>query len=185
MATFEITAESIELVRLVQAAQSGDREAFGELFIRFQARVFAIALRTLGNHGDAMELTQDVFLKAMTKLDQLRSPECFPGWLRSIARRMAINRISRNPAARTVEQESLDAQCIERRTPLSYVLDRERADEVRSGLDRLGALDRETLDAFYLRGQSLRDLSSEFDAPIGTIKRRLHTARKRLSAQLA
>ncbi len=185
MATFEITAETIELVRLVKAAQAGDREAFGELFTRFHARIFAMALRRLGHHGDAMELTQDVFVKAMTKLDQLRSPECFAGWLRSIARRMAINRISRHAPPRTVEQESLNAQCLDRRTPESYALDRERADQVRHGLSRLGALDRETLDAFYIRGRSLRDLSSEFDAPIGTIKRRLHTARKRLSAQLA
>lgn len=185
MASFEVTDESLEVLRLVRAAQAGNREAFGELFVRFQARVFAIALRALGNHGDALELTQDVFLRAMTKLDQLRAPECFPGWLRSIARHMAINRLSRKPGTRTLEQATLDAQCIDCRTPLSDALEREQRDEVRNGLGQLRALDRETLDAFYLRGQSLRDLSSEFDAPIGTIKRRLHTARKRLCAHLA
>ena len=45
-------------------------------------------------------------------------------------------------------------------------------------------MDRETLDAFYVRGQSLIEMADEFDAPIGTIKRRQHTARKRLAKEV-
>ncbi len=45
-------------------------------------------------------------------------------------------------------------------------------------------LDRETLTAFYIRGQSLIEMSDHFDAPVGTIKRRLHVARKRLSKEV-
>ena len=49
---------------------------------------------------------------------------------------------------------------------------------------RLGKLDRNTLVAFYIHGQSLIEMSDEFAAPIGTIKRRLHVARKRLAKEL-
>ena len=52
------------------------------------------------------------------------------------------------------------------------------------GLDRLRELDRRTLIAFYVEGQSLKQMSDEFDSPIGTIKRRLHTARNRLREEL-
>jgi len=52
------------------------------------------------------------------------------------------------------------------------------------GLRRLKPLDRATLLAFYIRGQSLQEMSAEFETPIGTIKRRLHVARKRLAQQL-
>jgi RNA polymerase sigma-70 factor (ECF subfamily) len=45
-------------------------------------------------------------------------------------------------------------------------------------------MDRETLVAFYVRGQSLLEMSEEFDSPVGTIKRRLHVARKRLAKEL-
>ena len=55
---------------------------------------------------------------------------------------------------------------------------------MRAGLNRLRALDRETLEAFYVRGQSLLEMSDEFDAPLGTIKRRLHVARKRLAKEV-
>jgi RNA polymerase sigma-70 factor (ECF subfamily) len=60
----------------------------------------------------------------------------------------------------------------------------ERVAQVHSGLSRLGEMDRDTLEAFYLRGQSLIEMSDRFDAPVGTIKRRLHVARKRLAAEL-
>jgi RNA polymerase sigma-70 factor (ECF subfamily) len=60
----------------------------------------------------------------------------------------------------------------------------ERARQVRAGLRRLKALDRKTLVAFYVDGQSLAEMSTKFASPIGTIKRRLHTARKRLAVEL-
>ncbi len=49
----------------------------------------------------------------------------------------------------------------------------------------MGRLDRETLQAFYFEGRSLQEMSDDFRSPIGTIKRRLHTARNRLRDQLA
>jgi RNA polymerase sigma-70 factor (ECF subfamily) len=47
-------------------------------------------------------------------------------------------------------------------------------------LNRLGDIDRQTLWAFYFEGSSLKEMSDRFESPIGTIKRRLHTARGRL-----
>ena len=55
---------------------------------------------------------------------------------------------------------------------------------MRDGLGRLKELDRETLEAFYVRGHSLLEMADEFDAPLGTIKRRLHVARKRMAKEV-
>lgn len=176
--------ELISTTDLVRAAQGGDRDAFGDLFRRFERSVFAISLRRLRDFNEAQELTQEVFIQAMTKLNQLREPECFGGWLKSITHRMAINRIVRRAPDRAVEPESLEASCVEHQTPLSLVMDGERSSQVRAGLNRLRELDRETLVAFYVHGQSLIEMSEEFDAPLGTIKRRLHVARKRLADEV-
>lgn len=173
--------QTAELVRL---AQTGDRDAFGQLFERFQPTVFAIALRRLGNVNDAQELVQDVFIQAMTKLDQLRTPECFIGWLRQITVRMSINRRLRRGPVISVEPEILETTLTVTADPRDIALAGERRDQVRRGVARLRAMDRETLDAFYVRGQSLIEMSDQFDAPIGTIKRRLHTARKRLAQEV-
>ena len=56
--------------------------------------------------------------------------------------------------------------------------------QVQAGLARLGDLDRQTLVAFYVNGKSLIEMAIEFDAPVGTIKRRLHVARKRLAKEV-
>jgi len=181
MTTITLDTDKTELISLVRAAQGGDRQAFGELFERFERHVMAIALRRLGDFGEAQELCQDVFIQAMKKIGQLREPEAFAGWLRSITNRMAINRLVRRPVDHAIESETLDYACVETRTPLADALAGERAREVRKGLKQLRRLDRETLVAFYVRGQSLIEMSDAFDAPVGTIKRRLHVARKRLA----
>ena len=68
--------------------------------------------------------------------------------------------------------------------PMDRLIQEEQADELRGGLVRLQPLDRETLEAHYLGGRSVQQMSRDFKAPVGTIKRRLHVARKRLRQQL-
>lgn len=184
MSTQELENEKLEATRLVLAAQSGDREAFGVLFERFERHVFAIALRRLGDYAEAQELTQDVFIQALTKLDQLRTPEAFGGWLRSITNRMAINRLVRRAPDTAMENEVFEGSWTDDVTPLDAAIEHEDAANIRQGLARLGRLDRETLEAFYVRGESLLEMSDSFDAPVGTIKRRLHVARKRLAREV-
>jgi RNA polymerase sigma-70 factor (ECF subfamily) len=169
---------------LVVAAQHGDREAFGELALRYERVVYATALRRLGNHAEAQEVCQEVLVRAMQKVSQLREPEAFGGWLQAVANRMAINRAVRKRAAVASDPELLEATCVESETPLTAALARERQTQVRAGLGRLGKLDRQTLEAFYVQGQSLVEMSQEFRSPVGTIKRRLHVARKRLAKEL-
>lgn len=176
--------EKLQVVQLVRAAQRGSRQAFGELFERYERHVFAVALRRMGDYAEAQELVQDVFVQAMLKLDQLRQPECFGGWLRSITHRMAINRMVRRGPDLPTEPETLTATCVESNTPLDLMLVGEREEQVHEGLNRLRELDRETLEAFYVKGHSLLEMSDEFDAPVGTIKRRLHVARKRLAKEV-
>jgi RNA polymerase sigma-70 factor (ECF subfamily) len=170
---------------IVRRAQSGDRDALGQLIERYQAAVYSIALRRLGNHAEAQELCQEVFLQALEKIGQLREPAAFGGWLRAIANRMAINRGLRRGPVLSAEPELLDANQVESRTPLVNVLAKERQSHVRAGLRRLRALDRQTLEAFYVEGRSLVEMSDDFASPLGTIKRRLHVARKRLARELA
>lgn len=171
---------------LVERAQGGDRDAFGLLVEQFHRTVYAICLGRLGNASEAMELTQDVFLHVMKRLDQLREPERFAGWLRQVAARMAINRATRHVPPASVETEVLEGAeaSMHRDDPLDTLINRERAAKLWNGLNRLKDLDRETLIAFYIQGRSLLEMSEALDAPIGTIKRRLHTARKRLKAEL-
>jgi RNA polymerase sigma-70 factor (ECF subfamily) len=174
--------ETLDLVRL---ARAGDQNAFGELVVKYQSMVFATAFRRLRNRTTAAEVTQDVFIQMLRKLPQLRDDNLLEAWLRKIAVRLSINRAVRRPRERLGEEIALDSAMAQSTAPLDRMMARENADQLREGLERLRALDRETLIAFYFEGRSLQEMSDQFASPIGTIKRRLHTARIRLRETLS
>jgi RNA polymerase sigma-70 factor, ECF subfamily len=185
--TRELDTESrdwADLAALVVRAQRGDREAFGELVEQFQPTVYAIALRRLANASDALELTQEVFLHVLRRIGQLREPERFAGWLRQVTIRMAINRATRRVSLPSVEAGILEGAWQPVDEPIDQLISRERAERLREALSRLKSMDREALDAFYIRGHSLLEIAERLGVPLGTVKRRLHTARKRLRIEL-
>ncbi|QDT16126.1 RNA polymerase sigma factor [Alienimonas californiensis] len=177
--------EPERLVLLVRASQAGDRAAFGELAAHFEPTVFAVALRRLRNRSEAAEVTQDVLMRAMRKIGQLEEPERFAGWLKQVAVRMSINRAVRRPKEAVCAPETFGGEATGGETALDSLLRGEAAALVRGSLDRLKELDRRTLTAFYFEGRSLKEIGEEFACPVGTVKRRLHTARGRLKAELA
>lgn len=172
-------------VRLVAAAQQGDRQAFGRLVELYQRAVFITVYRRLDDYAEAQEVSQEVFIQALRKIGQIRDPRCFGGWLRSMARRMAINRAVRRRLRAAGQSDAFETVCDEQATPLGDALAHERRAQVQRGLGRLSAMDRDTLVAFYFDGRSIVEMSNQFQTPIGTIKRRLHVARKRLAEELA
>jgi RNA polymerase sigma-70 factor (ECF subfamily) len=173
-----------EILPLVERARDGDRKAYGELVRRFEPVVYAVALSRLRNAAEAQELAQEVFIHAMTKLDQLRDLPCFAGWLRQITVRMAINRLTRRGPFQGTEPEVLQNAAVVNDSPLEELVREESRAELRDGMDRLKPMDRATLEAFYMKGHSIEQMSRLFETPVGTIKRRLHVARNRLREQL-
>jgi len=173
-----------EITILVDQAKTGDRDAYGELVTRFQSSVYAMALARVRNPLEAQELAQEVFVHAMKKLPQLRDARCFAGWLRRITARMAINRLTRRGPLFGTEPEILDAVAGHERDPLANLEMSEAKAQLHEALTKLKAEDRATLEAFYLRGRSLKQMAREFEAPVGTIKRRLFVARARLKEVL-
>ncbi len=97
---------------------------------------------------------------------------------------MAINHATRRTAPAGVEQFVLEGASGTHDNPLDALILRERADQVREALALLKPLDREVLVAYYIQGQPLVEIATRLDVPIGTIKRRLHIARKRVKAAL-
>ncbi len=85
----------LSVAELVVLAKDGDSEAMDALFTRYQRSVQAIAYRRLGNWDEALELSQDVFIQAYRRLDQLQVPAAFGGWIRMITQRLAVNRFTR------------------------------------------------------------------------------------------
>ena len=83
-------------LRLIAAAQGGDRAAFGALYARYGGLVHGIVLARVPRI-DVDDLVQDVFLQAMQRLSSLRDPRAFGGWLAAIARNRATDYLRRAP----------------------------------------------------------------------------------------
>src|SRR5688572_27378656 len=77
--------------QLVSACVAGDRKAFDDLIGRYQRQAVAVSYRLLGNSHDAMEVTQDAFVKAFSSLATLQKPEAFGGWLMRIVSNLSLN----------------------------------------------------------------------------------------------
>jgi RNA polymerase sigma-70 factor, ECF subfamily len=76
---------------LVEQVLGGRREAFDDLIRRYQRQAVAVSYRLLGNSQDALEVTQDAFLKAFTSLSTLQKPDAFGGWLMRIVSNLSLN----------------------------------------------------------------------------------------------
>lgn len=178
------------MIQDVRYAMEGDKDAFARLYDQYSTTVFAVAIRRCRHREDALELTNEVFLQVQRKFHTLRDPSAFPGWLRKITVRLTINHCVRGKKSTSLssdpdigrENHSLSAS--ERDAPHVIVENRDNLKMVLQAVQGMKFLDRTTLTQFYLQEMSLNEMSAESDAPVGTIKRRLHMARNRLRKKL-
>jgi len=173
-----------EIAEIVRNAQKGDPAAFALLHKQYNHIVFGLATRMVNDTDAANDVCQEVWVRVMEKIGQVRIPSAFPGWLRTTTKRTALNMITRGSPVVTMEPFVLSQYCKTESTPLKRALTRERKSEVHAGMSRLSPLDQATLRAHYMRHQPIRAMSETFDAPLGTIKRRLFVARQRLADEL-
>lgn len=75
----------METLGRVLAAQGGDPDAFGDPVRRYHAFIYRLCYRMTGGAADAEDLAQETFVEAYLKLGQLRDPERFGGWMRTLA----------------------------------------------------------------------------------------------------
>ena len=173
-------AVDVPIGELVVSARNGDRDAFDVLYARTHRMVRAVVYERIRNSADTEDVTQDVFVKAYAKLDELEEPAAFVGWLRTIALRFAINFAVRQGAQRFgITMADFGGAVGKTPTPIEEVIAVETAQRVRLHLLDLRPLDRESIELFYMQDLSLIEMSDVTGAPVGTIKRRLHVARRR------
>jgi RNA polymerase sigma-70 factor (ECF subfamily) len=132
---------------LAQAAASGEREAFDALVERHRRTVYQLCYRFVGNHEDASDLAQDVFIRAYRGLASFRGHSAFSTWLYRIGVNVCLNRVAAK-TPRLDRMEPLDAAPRADRTaddPDAALLRQERAARVRAAIAKLPPKQRATL----------------------------------------
>ena len=157
---------------------------FEQLMRENQRVVFQIAFGVLGNASEAQDVTQDAFVQAYAKLASLREPGRFRAWVCTIGRRLALNRLRRNVRAR--EREALVANPAARDIDVTDIVEeREFQAQVRREIDRLPEKLRAVILLCAVDGLEPVAVAALLGIPPGTVRSRLHLARKRLLRALA
>lgn len=171
---------------LIQQTLMGDQRAFGTLVRRYQKPLHALVWRKIGDFHIAEEITQDIFLNVYKKLQTLKNPNRFAGWLYVIASRRCIAWLKK----KRIPMKSLDAMPPEELEELAYaqyhaerqeeiVNDRHR-EIVKRLLQKLPESERTVVTLHYLGDMTCEDISKFLGVSPNTVKSRLHRARKRL-----
>jgi len=162
---------------LLRAHAAGDREAFGELFRRHRDRLWAVALRTLGDPEDAADALQEALLAAMRGAGGYRGDAAVSSWLHRIVVNACIDRVRRRQARPTVPLTE-DADPPARPTDPDLALD------IRAALATLPEEQRLALILVDMAGYPVADAAAALGVAEGTVKSRCARGRARLAVRL-
>ena len=169
---------------LVRRGQAGDNDAFARLVERNQTAIYNLLLRMTRDREEAVDLTQETFLRAWRSLAGFRAEAKFSTWLYRIAYNVCLSRrvVHRAAFADPSAAESLPIP--EREEPPAVVLRQERRERVLAAMDGLTPAYRLVLDLYYWRECSYEEIAAILDQPMGTVKTHLFRAKAALRAQL-
>lgn len=142
--------------------------------------LYRYAYRLSGSAADAEDLTQQVFLTALTKLDQLRDPAAARGWLCSVLRN-AYLRSQRKPRPQPAANLEVDVDLLAVDIPEQLDFD---AEALARAIDELPDDFKLVVVGFYFEECSYKELAERLELPIGTVMSRLSRAKGYLRTQL-
>jgi RNA polymerase sigma-70 factor, ECF subfamily len=155
---------------LIAKARRGDVEGYNLLVSRWEKRIFNYLLRLVRNREDAMDLSQDVFLKAYQNLPKLDDPAKFSGWLFRIAHNEAFSLLRRRKPDGEIDREPAAPDSGGRLLPMELSL------AVESALRRLSDDQREAVLLKVYQGFKFEEMAEILGCPVSTVKSRLYTA---------
>lgn len=173
---------------LLRRHVDGDRDAFGELVGRHQDRLWAVALRTMGNPDDAADALQDAMLNAFRRAASFRAESAVTTWLHRIVVNACLDRV-RHAAARPSEPSSFDETDAvgAASLPISAADPAGTAAlkvDLESALASLAAHQRVPLVLVDVEGYPVAEVAEMLELPVGTVKSRCARARARLAPLL-
>jgi RNA polymerase sigma-70 factor (ECF subfamily) len=168
----------------VQEARAGDADAWGVLFKRYQLPLYVYVFELVHNEQTSLDLVQETFISAVRHLNSLRQDDKFGSWLFGIAHQKCIQhwrKHSREAAAfeeiATVPVEFAD-------DPREQLLRQEQEAEFMKLLEQLPLPQRSALLLYFVEDFSLEEIAGITGATVGTVKSRLHYAKKALGKLL-
>jgi RNA polymerase sigma-70 factor (ECF subfamily) len=176
--------------QIVERALAGDAEAFGEIVLRWERRIFALSYGILGREEDARDATQETFIAAFRNLSGFRGDAKVSSWLH----RIAVNQcITRQRRAKVRGETSLEAReedggaqfaSTSEANPDEQTEGRERTEAVRRAVNSLPPELRSVVVMKEFEDLTFQEIAATLGVPLSTVKSRLYTALKQLRMRL-
>jgi len=169
-----VTIADLELITL---AQQGDRQAFGELVMRYRERVIGVVYRMCGDSQLAEDAAQEAFIRAWQQLPRYQPRAPFQSWLYRIALNRATDVLRADRETADVDDLPLVAQELE---PEAAAERNALHEQVQQAVLALPEASRSVLILREYEGLSYKEIAETLDIPLGTVMSRLNYARGRL-----
>ncbi|MGE4159631.1 MAG: RNA polymerase sigma factor [Planctomycetota bacterium] len=171
--------------RLIERARGGDREAFGMLVDIHQDRLYHFVRRQSRDDDEAMDIAQEAFVKAWTKLALFRADSKFSTWLFTIA----ANECRSRHRSRKLEPVAIDDATMQVSDPHEQGAQATlESEELKASLHKaLASLDSDysqPLILLHFQGESYQSIADILSIPLGTVKTRIHRGHKFLAEKL-
>ncbi len=178
---------------LVNAAQNGDMAAFEELVSRHRDKIYARAFSMMRHEQEAIDLSQEAWIKAWQKLSQFHGDSSFATWMTRIVINLCLDRLRRLKRIRSESIEELDEESggVERQMPVVTVNPTEGLEraELRKRIDQalvqLTEAHRTVIVLHEFEHMEYKEIAKTINCSIGTVMSRLFYARRRMASLLA
>ncbi len=171
--------------RVIRACQQGDREAFRLLFEAYKDRVFSIARYSLGDEAAADDVTQQIFVKLITRIGQFRGESEFTTWLYRLVINSCLDARRKRRRYLPVSEFEPMQNTANQRSPETRYARREVADSVRLAISGLKPKMRLPILLKYIEGLSYEEIAEVLGCSKGTVASRLNRAHKALAKRLS
>jgi len=164
---------------LIEKAQNGDRNAFGELVIHYYPGVVQVVFRLCGDAGLAQDMAQEAFLRGWINLPSFRPQSSLRNWLYRIAVNATLDVLRRRPEEQ-FEDEVIQMSPDQAMGPESALIEKERVALLQQAMRSLPEAAHSVLVLREYGGLSYQEIAGVLDVPIGTVMSRLNYARNRM-----
>lgn len=183
----------LEDVVLVKLAQKGEMPSFEELVARHRDKIYARAFSMMRNEDDAVDLSQEAWVKAWQRLVQFQGDSSFVTWMTRIVINLCLDQLRKHKRQRAESIEAMDEESggVERQMPVVTVNPTEGLErgELRQRIDKaLGQLSHEHRTVLILHefeDLEYKEIAKRMECSIGTVMSRLFYARRKMAALMA
>ncbi len=170
---------------LIRRSQTGDTQAFGLLVKRYAGRATGLAVVLVGDYSDALDVSQEAFVRAWRHIRKFRGDSSFFAWYSSILRKVALTWLRRRHRRKDKEPAEACHEPASGVDPAVLAEQNERTERLWQAILRLPTKHREIIVLSHFQHLSYKEIAGVLEIPIGTVMSRLHAARQALRKELS